>query len=59
MPKYKVLRRHQGDRFYEEGEVREARAGDVAHLVDRGVLAKDEPAAKNKAEPAARTKATK
>jgi hypothetical protein len=38
MIKFKVLRRHLGDKAYEEGDEREANAGDVAHLVAAGVL---------------------
>lgn len=44
--KYTVKRAHQGDQWYNEGDEREAREGDVQHLVDRGVL---EPAAEKKA----------
>lgn len=36
--KYKVQRRHLGDRLYEEGDEREASPSEVAHLVDRGIL---------------------
>ena len=54
---FNVLRRHEGDRLYEEGESREAVAADVAHLVDLGVLEKAEGKVKNKAEPAAANKA--
>ena len=36
--KYKVMRRHLGDRMYEEGDEREANASDVKHLLDRGIL---------------------
>lgn len=65
MQKFKVLRRHDGDREYHEGDIREARAADVAHLVP-GVLfplgdgaeaksgevgAADAPKAKKKAAP--------
>lgn len=52
--KYEVLRRHQGDKFYEQGDEREASEVDVAHLVKSGVLkAKAEGKPKNKAEGAA------
>ncbi|WP_244606499.1 hypothetical protein [Arsenicitalea aurantiaca] len=64
--KYEVLRRHIGDKQYEQGDEREAVAADVAHLVKAGVLreagekkprGKAEPAPKNKAEPAPANKA--
>ena len=52
--KYDVLRRHIGDKLYEQGDEREAKESDVAHLVNNGVLrpvdAKSEAAPKNKAE---------
>jgi hypothetical protein len=35
---YKVLRPHQGDKWYAQGDPREASEGDVAHLVAAGVL---------------------
>lgn len=38
MAEYKVLRRHDGDKEYHEGDIREATPADVAHLVDLGVL---------------------
>lgn len=63
--KYKVLRPHQGDKWYDAGDPREARETDVQHLVDRGVLekvkpeAKAEPAPVNKAVTAPKTKAAK
>lgn len=63
--KFKVLRPHQGDTWYDAGDEREAREADVQHLVDRGVLekakpeAKAEPAPKNKAVTAPKTKAAK
>ncbi|RVL53949.1 hypothetical protein [Sinorhizobium meliloti] len=55
--KFKVLRQHLGDKMYMPGDVREADQHEVAHLVDRGVLAPegtkaDAPKA-NKAEKAA------
>lgn len=55
--KFKVLRPHQGDKWYSAGDEREAREGDVQHLLDRGVLEKAKPEAK--AEPAPRNKAAK
>lgn len=36
--KFDVLRRHIGDKLYEEGGQREAEERDVAHLVKNGVL---------------------
>lgn len=39
MALFKVLRGHLGDRFYAEGDTREAAPADVAHLVRNGVLA--------------------
>ena len=51
--KFNVLRQHQGDKFYNAGDEREANESDVAHLVKSGVLepikAKAEPKPKNKA----------
>ena len=55
--KFTVLRPHQGDRWYDTGDEREARLTEVQHLVDRGVLAKAEPEVETKAEPKARNKA--
>ncbi|SHI90920.1 hypothetical protein [Wenxinia saemankumensis] len=48
---FTVLRRHQGDRFYEEGDTREANPTDVAHLVESGVLVEEKSRSvpKNKA----------
>lgn len=59
MEKFTVNRQHLGDRMYQAGETREAKASDVAHLVENGVLtaAKAEPALKNKAEKPAKNKA--
>ena len=59
--KFTVLRPHQGDKWYDKDDEREAREGDVAHLVERGVLekAKAEPAPKNKAVTAPKTKTAK
>ena len=60
---YRVLRQHQGDQPYAEGDTREADERDVAHLVANGVLepvkAKAVTPVKNKAEPAVRNKAAK
>lgn len=36
--KFNVLRRHIGDKLYEQGDQREAEERDVAHLVKNGVL---------------------
>jgi hypothetical protein len=52
---YKVIRPHQGDKWYDQGAPREADARDVAHLVAAGVLLpaddvqEDETAAQSKA----------
>lgn len=35
---YKVIRPHQGDKWYDQDAPREAEARDVAHLVAAGVL---------------------
>jgi hypothetical protein len=55
------LRRHIGDRFYEEGDAREAKAEEVAHLVRAGVLKvagnKPDHGARKKAQPRPRNKA--
>lgn len=53
---FNVLRRHEGDRLYDEGDTREAVLSDVSHLVANGVLEKAEAKGKNKAEPAAANK---
>lgn len=60
--RFKVLRRHEGDRMYEEGEVREGALSDLKHLIpnvlqpiDEGAKAEERPA--NKAEPAPDNKA--
>jgi hypothetical protein len=61
MPDYKVLRQHDGDKQYWEGDKRTLPAADAKHLVDLGVLkeikAKAEAAPLNKAEPAPANKA--
>jgi hypothetical protein len=31
--KFRVVRRHHGDRFYEVGDIREGKKADLAHLV--------------------------
>ncbi len=54
---FNVLRRHEGDKLYEEGDKREAVASEVAHLVSSGVLEKAEARPHNKAEPAPANKA--
>lgn len=41
--KYDVLREHEGDKFYREGESREMSAGDAKHLISLGVLAEHDP----------------
>ncbi|MDB5540532.1 MAG: hypothetical protein JWQ89_2259 [Devosia sp.] len=41
---YRVVRRHEGDRMYEEGQTRTARSDDVKHLVPH-VLEEIGPAA--------------
>lgn len=38
MPKYKVLRRHDGDKEYHDGDERTLTKADAKHLVDLGVL---------------------
>ena len=53
---YKVLRRHEGDRVYEEGETRDGTESDLGHLVPN-VLRKVGPAKAEKAEPAPLNKA--
>ncbi|WP_420133964.1 hypothetical protein [Rhodopseudomonas sp.] len=58
---YDVARIHEGDRLYNEGDVRILNEADAKHLVDLGVLVprkvKAEPAPLNKAEPAPANKA--
>ena len=54
---YRVLRGHEGDRPYLEGETRQADPAAVAHLVGKvlePIRGKSEPSPKNKAEGAAR-----
>lgn len=57
--KYDVLREHDGDRFYRKGDVREADASTVTHLVRLGVLAEQKADAEpeNKAAPKPANKA--
>ena len=62
MPKFKVLREHDGDKFYFPGDVRTANAADVAHLVKNGVLVlldDSEPTPAVKLAPAHENKADK
>lgn len=35
---FEVMRQHLGDRFYNEGDTREANEQDVMHLIKNGVL---------------------
>lgn len=58
--KWKVLRRHEGDRMYEEGDTREGTAAELGHLEGKVLeligpikAAKAEKAPLNKAEGAA------
>ena len=37
---FEVMRQHLGDRFYNEGDIREANEPDVAHLIKNSVLRK-------------------
>ncbi|RYE81852.1 MAG: hypothetical protein EOP19_17630 [Hyphomicrobiales bacterium] len=56
MQNYRVLRGHEGDRPYVEGETRQADPAAVAHLVGKvlePIKGKAEPSPKNKAEGAA------
>ena len=41
MTRYRVARQHFGDRLYSAGDMREAKASDVKHLVDNGVLVEE------------------
>lgn len=56
LTRYRVLREHDGDRFYQEGDTRDAKASDVGHLVGR-VLEEIGPVPAEKAEPAPKNKA--
>jgi hypothetical protein len=57
--KFKVLRQHTGDRFYNPGDERDADEREVAHLLASGTLEKMADPVKNKAEPAVKNKAAK
>ncbi len=61
MAKFKVMRQHQGDKPYAEGDTRDAEERDVAHLIANGVLqpirGKADPTVRNKADPAVQNKA--
>lgn len=64
--RYRVVRPHEGDRVYQEGEFRDADPEIVAHLVPKVLVlagpvpkAKAEPAPKNKAEVAPANKAAR
>lgn len=48
--KFKSLRPHQGDKWYDAGDEREADERDVAHLVASGTLEKMADPVKNKVE---------
>lgn len=37
---FEVMRQHIGDRFYNEGDIREANEQDVMHLIKNGILRK-------------------
>lgn len=56
MAKFRVVRGHQGDRYYNEGEEREGNEADFKHLIPHVLEPvsgkKAEAAPKNKAEPA-------
>ncbi len=55
--KYTALRAHQGDKWYAEGDEREASPSDVAHLVASGTLVEKKAApVNNKAEPPVKNK---
>ena len=58
MAEFFVLRQHYGDKMYMPGDVREASASDVAHLVKNGVL-KSAVAPKNKMEAPVKNKAAR
>ncbi|HAD84255.1 MAG TPA: hypothetical protein DCG71_05365 [Brevundimonas sp.] len=53
---FKVQRQHLGDKMYLPGDERTADRAEVAHLIDKGVLLKAEPPAKNKAAPKVQNK---
>lgn len=50
---YRVLRRHEGDRMYEEGDTRELSEAEAAHLIPNVLEPVAEKAAAKKAEAAA------
>lgn len=52
-----VKRAHEGDKWYNAGDFREARENEVAHLVQRGTLEKMAAKPLNKAAYVAETKA--
>jgi hypothetical protein len=57
--KFRVLRPHDGDQFYNIGDVREANEADVKHLVPltlQPIAEKAETATANKAAPAVKNK---
>lgn len=56
--KFKVIREHLGDRFYQVGETREAQRADVAHLIGKS-LALPGKTAKTLSNKAARPPANK
>lgn len=60
---YRAVRRHEGDRMYEEGETRTLAEADARHLVPHVLAplddAKAEPPLQNKAEMAPANKAGK
>jgi hypothetical protein len=60
--KYNVLRRHDGDKPYGEGDIREADPNDVRHLVGtvlEPIKVKAEPPVQNKAVSAPKNKGSK
>ncbi len=57
MVQFDVLRPHQGDKWYAEGDERTADEREVAHLVARGVLRKKAPEMENKAQSVPKNKA--
>jgi hypothetical protein len=54
--RYLVKRPHQGDKFYNPGDFRDAKENEVRHLLARGVLEKMAEPPKNKAAYVAETK---
>jgi hypothetical protein len=54
---FNVLRRHEGDKLYEENDTREMTEADARQLVGLGVLERADAKPKNKAEPAPSNKA--